>query len=101
MAAGQAPGSLRRAAALVAALRAQGALAHLHDARRPRLSEVVLHLGSASAPVPGCVNLLCKSGERGDAQPRPGFHGVLDHKPALAAVQTVWESVVGPLVPAP
>ncbi len=101
MAAGQAPGSLRRAAALVAALRAQGALAHLHDAQRPRLSEVVLHLGSASAPVPGCVNLLCKSGERGDAQPRPGFDGVLDNKPALAAVRTVWESVVGPLVSAP
>lgn len=94
-------GSLRRAAALVAALRAQGALAHLHDGQRPRLSEVVLHLGRTSAPVPGSVNLLCSSGERKDSAPRSGFHGVLATKPALAAVRTVWESVVGPLVPAP
>jgi hypothetical protein len=94
-------GSLRRAAALVAALRAQGALAHLHDAQQPRLSEVVLHLGRASAPVPGSVNLLCRSGERKDPPPRPGFHGVLGNKPSLAAVRTVWESVVGPPVSPP
>jgi hypothetical protein len=61
----------------------------------------VLHLGRTSAPVPGSVNLLCSSGERTDSEPRSGFHGVLATKPALAAVQTVWESVVGPLVPAP
>ena len=101
MPAAQTPSSLRRAAALVAALRTQGALAHLHDAQRPRLAEVVLHLGRASDPVPGSVNLLCKSGERKDSEPRPGFHGVLDNKPPLAAVRTVWESVVGPLVSAP
>ncbi len=94
-------GSLRRAAALVAALRAQGALAHLHDAQQPRLSEVVLHLGRASAPVPGSVNLLCRSGERKDPPPRAGYHGVLGNKPSLAAVRTVWESVVGPLVSPP
>ena len=93
--------SLRRAVALSAALRAQGALAHLHDAQRPRLSEVVLHLGRASAPLPGSVNLLCMSGGRKDSAPRPGFHAVLDNKPTLAAVRAVWESVVGPLVPAP
>ena len=99
--AAQTPTSLRRAADLVAALRAQGALAHLHDARQPRLSEVVLHLGRASGPEAGSVNLLCKSGERKDCAPRPGFHGVLARKPALAAVCSVWESVVGPLVSAP
>jgi hypothetical protein len=99
--AAQTPTSLRRAADLVAALRAQGALAHLHDARQPRLSEVVLHLGLASGPEAGSVNLLCKSGERKDCAPRPGFHGVLARKPALAAVCSVWESVVGPLVSAP
>lgn len=93
--------SLRRAAALVSALRAQGALAHLHDTLRPRLAEVVLHLGHASAPVPGSVNLLCPAGRRKDSKPRPGFQGVLGNKPARAAVQAVWESVVGPLVPAP
>jgi hypothetical protein len=94
-------GSLRRAATLVAALRARGALAHLHDARQPRLAEVVLHLGRASEPVPGSVNLLCSSSEREETDPRPGFHGVLDDKPSLAAVRTVWESVVGPLVSSP
>ena len=99
--AAQTSSSLRRAAALVASLRAQGALAHLHDAQQPRLSEVVLHLGRGSAPVPGSVNLLCKSGEGKDSEPRPGFHGELDNKPPLAAVRTVWESVVGPLVSAP
>lgn len=101
MPAAQTASSLRRAAALVAALRAEGALAHLHDAEQPRLSEVVLHLGRASAPLPGSVNLLCPSGRRQDSGPRPGFHGVLDHKPLLAAVRAVWESVVGPLVSAP
>ena len=94
-------GSQRRAAALVCALRAQGALAHLHEAQRPRLSEVVLHLGRSSEPVPGSVNLLCRSSERKDPPPRPGFHGVLGNKPSLAAVRTVWESVVGPLVSPP
>ncbi len=89
------------AAGLVAALRAQGALAHLHDADQPRLSEVVLHLGRASAPVPGCVNLLCGAGRRKASRPPPGFHGVLDVEPHLAAVRAAWESVVGPLVPAP
>lgn len=99
--AAQTAGSLGRAAALVAALRAQGALAHLHDARQPRLAEVVLHLGRTSAAEAGSVNLLCKSGERKDCAPRSGFHGVLNNKPPLAAVRTVWESVVGPLVSAP
>lgn len=99
--AAQTAGSLGRAAALVSALRAQGALAHLHDTRQPRLAEVVLHLGRTSAPVAGSVNLLCTSGKRKDCAPRSGFHGVLDSKPALAAVRSVWESVVGPLVPAP
>ncbi len=99
--AAQTASSARRAAALVAALRAQGALAHLHDAQRPRLSEVMLHLGRASAPLPGSVNLLCMSGESKDSAPRPGFHGVLGKQPTLAAVRAVWESVVGPLVPAP
>ena len=101
MPAARTAGSLRRAAALVAALRAEGAFAHLHDAQRPRLAEVVLHLGRASTPVPGSVNLLCRSGERKDGAPRPGFDGVLDDAPSLADVRTVWESVVGPLVPAP
>lgn len=101
MPASQASSSLRRAAALVAALRAEGALAHLHDDQRPRLSEVVLHLGCASASVPGSVNLLCMSGERKNPDSGPGIHGVLDDKPSLAAVRTVWESVVGPLVSAP
>lgn len=93
--------SLRRAAARVAALRAEGALAHLHDAEQPRMSEVVLHLGRVSAPVPGSVNLLCTAAQRQDATPRPGFQGVLDHKPSVAAVRAVWERVVGPLVSAP
>jgi GT2 family glycosyltransferase len=101
MPAARTAGSLRGAATLVAALRAQGALAHLHDARRPRLAEVVLHLGRASEPVPGSVNLLCSSGEREDTDPRPGFRGVLDDKPSLSAIRTVWESVVGPLVSSP
>ena len=99
--AAQTPTSLRRATDLVTALRSQGALAHLHDARQPRLSEVVLHLGRGSGPEAGSVNVLCKSGGRRDCAPRPGFHGVLARKPALAAVRTVWESVVGPLVSAP
>jgi GT2 family glycosyltransferase len=101
MPAARAASSARRASALVARLRAQGALAHLHDAQRPRLAEVVLHLGRASAPLPGSVNLLCMSGQRKDSAPRPGFHGLLGKQPTLAAVRAVWESVVGPLVPAP
>lgn len=101
MPAAQTARSARRAGALVAALRAQGALAHLHDARRPRLAEVVLHLGRATEPLPGCVNLLCMPAQRRESSPRPGFHGVLGNQPALTAVHAVWESVVGPLVPAP
>ena len=101
MPAAQTARSARRAGFLVAALRAQGALAHLHDARRPRLAEVVLHLGRATEPLPGCVNLLCMPAQRRESSPRPGFHGVLGNQPALTAVHAVWESVVGPLVPAP